>query len=125
MKILIVDDSKMLRDMLVYSLNEGGYENITEAIDGIDGLEQAKNIQYDLLIVDYNMPNMNGIEMIKAIRKLENYKTIPIFMLTTERSEDLKQEAKSAGATGWITKPFVPEQLLKAVNTVLNKKIKV
>jgi two-component system chemotaxis response regulator CheY len=119
MKILIVDDSKMLRDMLVYSLNEGGYENITEAIDGIDGLEQAKNIQYDLLIVDYNMPNMNGIDMIKEVKKLSNYKNIPIFMLTTESSESLKQEAKQSGATGWITKPFVPDQLLKAVNTVL------
>jgi len=119
MKILIVDDSKMLRDMLAYALNEGGYENITEAIDGIDGLEQAKNIQYDLLIVDYNMPNMNGIDMIKEVKKLSNYKNIPIFMLTTESSESLKQEAKQSGATGWITKPFVPDQLLKAVNTVL------
>jgi two-component system chemotaxis response regulator CheY len=125
MKLLIVDDSSMLRDMLTYALNEGGYNEVTEGIDGVDGLKKAKETQHDLLIVDYNMPNMNGIEMIKAIRKLENYKTIPIFMLTTERSEDLKQEAKSAGATGWITKPFVPEQLLKAVNTVLNKKIKV
>ena len=125
MKLLIVDDSSMLRDMLTYALNEGGYNEVTEGIDGVDGLKKAKETQHDLLIVDYNMPNMNGIEMIKAIRKLENYKSIPIFMLTTERSEDLKQEAKSAGATGWITKPFVPEQLLKAVNTVLNKKIKV
>jgi len=122
MKLLIVDDSSMLRDMLTYALNEGGYNEVTEGVDGLDGLGKAKEVQHDLVIVDYNMPNMNGIEMIKSIRKLENYKGIPIFMLTTERSEDLKQEAKSAGATGWITKPFVPEQLLKAVNTVLNKK---
>jgi len=122
MKLLIVDDSSMLRDMLTYALNEGGYNEVTEGIDGADGLTKAKESQHDLLIVDYNMPNMNGVDMIKSIRKLENYKSIPIFMLTTERSEDLKQEAKSAGATGWITKPFVPEQLLKAVNTVLNKK---
>ncbi len=119
MKILIVDDSKMLRDMLAYALNEGGYENITEAIDGLDGLNKATDIQHDLLIVDYNMPNMNGIDMIKEVKKLSNYKNIPIFMLTTESSESLKQEAKEAGATGWIKKPFVPDQLLKAVNTVL------
>jgi two-component system chemotaxis response regulator CheY len=119
MKILIVDDSKMLRDMLAYALNEGGYEDITEAIDGLDGLNKATDIQHDLLIVDYNMPNMNGIDMIKEVKKLSNYKNIPIFMLTTESSESLKQEAKEAGATGWIKKPFVPDQLLKAVNTVL------
>ena len=122
MKLLIVDDSSMLRDMLTYALNEGGYNDVTEGLDGVDGLSKAKESQHDLLIVDYNMPNMNGIDMIRAIRELGNYKSIPIFMLTTERSEDLKQEAKSAGATGWINKPFVPEQLLKAVNTVLNKK---
>jgi len=119
MKILIVDDSSMLRDMLTYALNEGGYDNVTEAVDGIDGLDNAKNTQHDLLIVDYNMPNMNGIDMIKEVKKLSNYRNIPIFMLTTERSDNLKQEAKEAGATGWITKPFVPEQLLKAVNTAL------
>jgi two-component system chemotaxis response regulator CheY len=121
MKILIVDDSSMLRDMLTYALNEGGYEDISEAVDGVEGLNIAKKIQHDLLIVDYNMPNMNGIEMISEVKKLSNYKNIPIFMLTTERSESLKQEAKQAGATGWIAKPFVPEQLLKAVNTVLKK----
>jgi len=119
MKILIVDDSKMLRDMLVYALNEGGYEDITEAIDGLDGLNKAKDNQHDLLIVDYNMPNMNGIDMIKEVKKLSNYKNIPIFMLTTEKSESLKQEAKESGAIGWINKPFAPDQLLKAVNTVL------
>jgi two-component system chemotaxis response regulator CheY len=119
MKILIVDDSSMLRDMLTYALNEGGYDNVTEAVDGLDGLENSKKIQHDLLIVDYNMPNMNGIDMIKEVKKLSNYKNIPIFMLTTERSDSLKQEAKQAGATGWITKPFVPEQLLNAVNTAL------
>ena len=119
MKILIVDDSSMLRDMLTYALNEGGYNEITEAVDGVDGLKNAKEIQHDLLIVDYNMPNMNGIDMIKEVKKLSSYSTTPMFMLTTERSDSLKQEAKQAGATGWITKPFVPEQLLKAVNTVL------
>jgi len=122
MKLLIVDDSSMLRDMLTYALNEGGYNEVTEAVDGLDGLNAVKENQYDLLIVDYNMPNMNGIEMIIEIRKLQNYKNIPIFILTTERSDDLKHEAKSAGANGWITKPFVPDQLLKAVNTVLIKK---
>jgi len=119
MKILTVDDSSMLRDMLTYALNEGGYSEITEAVDGVDGLQKAKEHQHDLLIVDYNMPNMNGMDMIREVKKLSNYENIPIFMLTTERSDSLKQEAKEAGATGWISKPFIPEQLLKAVNTVL------
>jgi two-component system chemotaxis response regulator CheY len=122
MKLLIVDDSTMLRDMLSYALNEGGYSDVTEAVDGKDGLEKAVSTTYDLIITDVNMPNMDGITLVSELRKLSQYSKTPILVLTTERSDDMKMKGKNAGATGWIVKPFVPDQLLKAVNIVLNKK---
>lgn len=122
MKLLIVDDSTMLRDMLSYALNDGGYNDITEAVDGVDGLNKAKDTIFDLIISDVNMPNMDGITMVSEIRKLPEYNKIPILVLTTERTDEMKSKGKAAGATGWIVKPFVPDQLLKAVNIVLNRK---
>ena len=121
MKLLIVDDSTMLRDMLSYALNEGGYNDVIEAVDGIDGLEKAKLTTFDLVITDVNMPNMDGLTFIGELRKLPQYSSIPVLVLTTERGDEMKSKGKSAGATGWIVKPFVPDQLLKAVNIVLNK----
>jgi len=122
MKLLIVDDSTMLRDMLSYALNEGGYNNIVEAVDGVDGLEKAKFDKFDLIITDVNMPNMDGLTYVEELRKIPQYSTTPILVLTTERSDEMKTKGKAAGATGWIVKPFVPDQLLKAVNIVLSKK---
>ncbi len=121
MKLLIVDDSTMLRDMLVYALNEGGYNDVTEAEDGVIGLDKAKKTNFDLIITDINMPNMDGITLVSELRKLDNYYVGPILVLTTERSDEMKSKGKAAGATGWIVKPFVPEQLLNAVNIVLAK----
>ncbi len=120
-KLLIVDDSTMLRDMLNYALNEGGYTDVVEAVDGVDGLEKAKIQTFDLIITDVNMPNMDGLTLIGELRKLSSYSSKPILVLTTERSDEMKAKGKAAGATGWIVKPFVPEQLLKAVNIVLSR----
>ncbi len=120
-KLLIVDDSTMLRDMLNYALNEGGYTDVTEAVDGVDGLNKAKSTIYDLIITDVNMPNMDGLTLISELRKIPTYTNRPILVLTTERSDEMKAKGKAAGATGWIVKPFVPEQLLKAVNIVLSR----
>lgn len=122
MKLLIVDDSTMLRDMLSYALNEGGYNDVVEAVDGVDGLEKATTTQFDLIITDINMPNMDGLTFVTELRKLSQYSKTPILVLTTERSDEMKTKGKAAGATGWIVKPFVPDQLLKAVNIVLTKK---
>lgn len=122
MKLLIVDDSTMLRDMLSYALNEGGYNDVVEAIDGMDGLNKAKADNFDLIISDVNMPTMDGLTMIGEVRKLPQYAKTPILVLTTERSDEMKTKGKASGATGWIVKPFVPDQLLKAVNIVLSKK---
>ena len=121
MKLLIVDDSTMLRDMLAYALNEGGYADVMEAVDGVDGLEKAKNTTFDLIITDVNMPNMDGLTLVDELRKLPQYSKTPILVLTTERSDEMKTKGKESGATGWIVKPFVPDQLLKAVNIVINK----
>lgn len=120
-KLLIVDDSTMLRDMLNYALNEGGYTDVTEAVDGVDGLAKAKMHEYDLIITDVNMPNMDGLTLISELRKVSQYTKKPILVLTTERSDEMKARGKAAGATGWIVKPFVPDQLLKAVNIVLSR----
>lgn len=120
-KLLIVDDSTMLRDMLNYALNEGGYTDVTEAVDGVDGLAKAKMHDYDLIITDVNMPNMDGLSLISELRKVSQYTKKPILVLTTERSDEMKAKGKAAGATGWIVKPFVPDQLLKAVNIVLSR----
>ena len=121
MKLLIVDDSTMLRDMLSYALNDGGYNDVTEGVDGIDGLDKAKASTFDLIITDVNMPNMDGLTFVNELRKLPQYSSTPILVLTTERSDEMKSKGKQAGATGWIVKPFVPDQLLKAVNIVLKK----
>ncbi len=117
-KILAVDDSKSMRQMVSMSLTSAGHE-VVEAEDGVDGLNKAKAQQFDLIVSDINMPNMNGIDMIKAIRALPNYKFTPILCLTTESSGDMKQKGKEAGATGWIVKPFSPEKLLSVIQRVL------
>ena len=121
MKLLIVDDSTMLRDMLSYALNEGGYSDVIEAVDGLDGLEKAKSMTFDLVITDVNMPNMDGITLVSELRALPQYVKTPILVLTTERGDSMKSKGKASGATGWIVKPFVPDQLLKAVNIVLKR----
>jgi len=120
-KLLIVDDSTMLRDMLNYALKEGGYTEVVEAIDGVDGLAKAKSTNFDLIITDINMPNMDGLTLIEELRKIPQYSATPILVLTTERSDEMKAKGKTAGATGWVVKPFVPDQLLKAVNILLSR----
>ena len=118
-KILVVDDSNMLRDMLKFALQDGGYTDVTEAADGEEGLRKAQESQYDLVITDINMPKMNGFELVKALRQKESYAKSPLIVLTTEQSDVMKAKGREAGATGWIIKPFVPEQLLQVVGTVL------
>lgn len=117
-KILTVDDSASIRQMVSFTLKQAGYE-VVEAEDGQDGLNKAKSESVDLIITDLNMPNMNGIELIRNLRQVGNYKFTPILMLTTESDDAKKSDGKQAGATGWIVKPFNPEQLLKVIARVL------
>lgn len=116
-KILAVDDSKSMLQMVVMTLKSKGYE-VTDASDGAQALEKAKSTAFDLVVTDINMPNMNGLELIKALRDLPEYKMKPILCLTTESSGDMKAKGKEAGATGWIVKPFSPEKLLSVIERV-------
>jgi two-component system chemotaxis response regulator CheY len=115
--IMTVDDSASVRQMVGFTLKKEGY-SVIEACDGKDALGKLKGA-VNMVITDLNMPNMDGIELIKNIRAQAAYKFIPIVMLTTESQATKKQEGKSAGATGWIVKPFTPEQLLAVVKKVL------
>lgn len=117
-KILTVDDSASMRAMVAFTLKAQGFD-VTEAVNGQEGLDKAKAGTFDLVISDVNMPVMDGIEFIGLLRKEESYRFTPILMLTTESGMDKKQEGKSAGATGWIVKPFDPQKLVAVVNKVL------
>lgn len=117
-KILTVDDSASVRQMVAFTLRDAGYE-VSEAFDGEDGLQKASGDHFHLVITDLNMPRMDGITLIRNLRANTNYKFTPIIMLTTESQETKKAEGKGAGATGWIVKPFKPEQLVAVTKKVI------
>ncbi|KFX70580.1 Fis family transcriptional regulator [Pseudomonas taeanensis MS-3] len=116
--ILIVDDSASIRQMLGFTLRSAGYD-VDEAVDGKDGLGKAQRKSYQLVFTDQNMPNMDGLSLIKSLRGLPNYRGTPILMLTTESTDAMKQQGKAAGATGWLVKPFDPPKLLEVTKKVL------
>ena len=116
--ILTVVDSPSIRQMIKVTLAPAGHTGL-EAVNGAEGLEKAKASKPDLVITDLNMPVMNGLELIRALRALPAMMGLPIVFLTTESSETVKLEAKKAGATGWITKPFVQAQLLAVVSKLV------
>jgi two-component system chemotaxis response regulator CheY len=116
--IMTADDSASVRQMVAFTLKGAGYE-VVEAVDGKDALLKLQGTPVHMLITDLNMPNLDGIGLIKGVRANAAYKFIPIIMLTTESQDSKKQEGKSAGATGWIIKPFKPEQLLAVIKKVL------
>jgi two-component system chemotaxis response regulator CheY len=117
-KILAVDDSASMRQMVTFTLKGAGFE-VEEAADGQQALNKAKQQVFDLVLSDVNMPVMDGIQLVKELRALADYKFTPILMLTTESATDKKMEGKQAGATGWIVKPFNPDQLLNTIKKVL------
>lgn len=117
-KIATVDDSASVRQMVSFTLKGAGYD-VVEFIDGKDALDKIGGAGINMVITDLNMPNMNGLELIKALRSKPEFKFTPIVFLTTESQEEKKTAAKAAGATGWIVKPFKPDQLLTVVKKVL------
>ncbi|MBQ4800157.1 response regulator [Pseudoalteromonas sp. MMG006] len=117
-RILAVDDSASMRQMVSFTLKTAGFD-VTEAKDGSEALAIAKQQDFDAVISDVNMPIMDGITLIRELRTLPNYKFTPLLMLTTESGLDKKIEGKAAGATGWIVKPFNPEQLLAVIKKVI------
>ena len=117
-KILAVDDSGSLRQMVVFSLKAAGYQ-VIEAVDGQDGLEKAKSGNFDLVLTDQNMPRMDGLTLIRSLRNLPAYQSVPILMLTTEASAEMKAKGRAAGANGWLVKPFDPQRLVEVVKKVI------
>lgn len=116
--ILAVDDSASMRQMVRYTLEGAGYK-VVQAADGIEALEFARSSRVDLVLADVNMPRMDGISLVRELRALPDYKFVPMLMLTTESGQETKLRGKQAGATGWIVKPFNPEQLLATIGRVL------
>jgi len=117
-RILAVDDSNSMRQMVSFTLSAAGFD-VAEAEDGLVALEMAQKEKFGLVLADVNMPNMDGLSLVRALRGLESYKYTPLLMLTTESTPEKKQEGKAAGATGWLVKPFHPEQLVATVKRVL------
>ncbi|HWG96549.1 MAG TPA: response regulator [Nitrospira sp.] len=116
---LIVDDSPTMRQMVAFTLTNAGF-TVVEAQDGKDAVDKvAGGGKMDIVVTDLNMPEMDGIALIKELRKLSAFRFTPILMLTTESAAEKKQAGKEAGATGWIVKPFNPEVLLKTIAKVL------
>jgi two-component system, chemotaxis family, chemotaxis protein CheY len=115
---MTVDDSSSVRQMVSFTLKGAGYE-VIEAVDGKDALSKLNGKPVHMIVTDLNMPNLDGIGLIKGVRTNPSHKFIPIIMLTTESQDARKLEGKSAGATGWIVKPFKPEQLITVVKKVL------
>ena len=116
--IMTVDDSASVRMMVNFTLSELGFE-IVEAINGKDALSKLERKPVHMLITDVNMPELDGISLVRKIREIPSYRFIPIIVLTTESQEEKRKEGKHAGATGWIVKPFKPDQLIEVVRKVL------
>ena len=112
--ILIVDDSASMRQLVSFTLSDAGYD-VVQAVDGADAMDKATGLKAEMVITDLNMPKMDGLELISQLRGTSDYRFTPIIMLTTESQEEKKQEGKKVGASGWIVKPFTPDQLLGVV----------
>ncbi|OPY66035.1 MAG: hypothetical protein A4E57_02976 [Syntrophorhabdaceae bacterium PtaU1.Bin034] len=116
--IMVVDDSASMRQMVSFTIRNSGYD-VIEATDGQDALDKTNGKPIHMIITDLNMPRLDGIGLIKGVRAQPSYRFIPIIMLTTESQDSKKMEGKQAGATGWIVKPFKPDQLVAVIKKVL------
>jgi two-component system chemotaxis response regulator CheY len=116
--VLTVDDSPSIRQMMHLALKDAGYE-VRQASDGLEALEFARANTVDLVLTDVNMPRMDGITLVRELRALPSYKLTPMLILTTESAHDKKMQGKEAGATGWLVKPFNPEQLIATISRVI------
>jgi two-component system chemotaxis response regulator CheY len=118
--ILVLDDSASMRQLIKVALAEQGH-TVKGAANGVQGLQFAKASPFDLIITDLNMPEMDGLTFTREVRKVAEHHGTPVLFVTTETSPTVKQDAKTAGATGWISKPFSPDQLRRVVEKVLAK----
>ncbi|WEK04426.1 MAG: response regulator [Candidatus Devosia phytovorans] len=119
LRVLTVDDSRTILAMLHHTLSNAGFE-VLQAEDGKQGLDVLKSQQVDVVITDINMPVMDGIEFIKHVRATGQHQSLPILILTTETSQDKRDQGKAAGGTGWIVKPFDPEKLISVIHRVVH-----
>ncbi len=119
MRVLTVDDSRTILAMLEHTLRGAGFE-VLQAMDGQQGLEVLAKGNVDVVITDINMPVMDGIEFIKNVRANGEHQSLPILILTTETSQEKRDQGKSAGGTGWIVKPFDPAKLVSVINRVVH-----
>lgn len=117
-QVLIVDDSVSIRQMVEATLKSAGY-SVTTAKDGVEALNLCKARGYDFVLTDQNMPNMDGLTLIKSLRSLPAHSKTPIVVLTTEASDAMKAQGRAAGATGWMVKPFDPNKLLEIAKKVM------
>jgi two-component system chemotaxis response regulator CheY len=117
-RVLAVDDSASMRQMVSFTLTSAGFD-VCEAEDGEQALELARKEKFRLVLADVNMPNLDGLGLVRALRTMPDYKFTPLLMLTTESTPEKKQEGKAAGATGWLVKPFNPDQLIATVKRVI------
>ena len=115
--VMTVDDSKTMRDMVTYTLRGAGFQ-VSEAEDGQKALQMLRTTKVELVITDLNMPKMDGVGLIRALRADPQHRAVPILMLTTEADPAKKAEGRSAGATGWLVKPFNPDKLVELVHRV-------
>jgi two-component system chemotaxis response regulator CheY len=116
--IITIDDAATMRKLIAYTLKGAGYQ-VLEAPDGASALNVLADHPVDLIVSDINMPNMNGVELTRRIRGIPTHRKTPILIVTTESEMQVRNQAKAAGATGWIVKPFKPDQLLGLINRVL------
>ncbi|MGQ8338485.1 response regulator [Sunxiuqinia sp. A32] len=116
--ILVVDDSESIREAVAFGLEEAGFK-VEKAINGADALERFDGKKIDLLLTDFHMPEMNGLELIRNVRSLEQYKRVPILVLTTETQREIIQQTKNAGGTGWIVKPFSMDKLISTIHRLI------
>lgn len=116
--VLAIDDSASIRQMVSFALKSSGY-SVIDAIDGVDGLDKACEKTVNLVLTDQNLPRMDGLTLIRSLRGLAQYKSVPILMLTTESSNEMKAQGRAAGATGWLVKPFDPRRLIAVVKHLI------
>ena len=117
-RIMTIDDSPSMRQLVSLTLSAAGFE-VVEACDGRDALVKLANRDFHLFITDLNMPGIDGIELTRKLRSMAEYHFVPILLLTTESQTDKKMQGKAAGASGWIVKPFKPEDLVATVKRVM------
>ena len=117
-QILIADDSESIREILAFNLKNAGYE-VLVAKDGLDAMQFLDGRSIDLVLTDYHMPNLSGLELIVKVRQIEKYKFIPILVLTTEKQVEIIREARDSGATGWLLKPFSTDKLIQTLRKII------